>query len=101
MSMLSDIFLRFSHHTTEVDVEKILDDKAQHSGQLLNWRDSIVDMLELLELDSSLQSRKELARELHYAGDAANPAMMNIWLHRQVMTKLAQYGAKVPAELKD
>jgi len=86
---------------SEVDVEQILNDKAQHSGQPLNWRTSIVDLLKLLELDSSLQSRKELAQELHYSGDTNNSATMNIWLHRQVMTKLAQNGGKVPADLKD
>lgn len=86
---------------TEVDVEGILNDKAKQAGQPLNWRTSIVDLLKLLDLDSSLQSRKELAQELHYSGDMENSASMNIWLHRQVMTKLAQNGGKVPAELKD
>lgn len=86
---------------SEVDIEKILDEKAQHSGQPLNWRTSIVDLLKLLDLDSSLQARKELAQELHYAGDTGNSASMNVWLRRQVMTKLAQNGGKVPADLKD
>ncbi|MHA4870781.1 DUF3597 domain-containing protein [Duganella sp. PWIR1] len=86
---------------TEVDVEGILNDKAKQAGQPLNWRTSIVDLLKLLDLDSSLQSRKELAQELHYSGDMENSASMNVWLHRQVMTKLAQNGGKVPAELKD
>ena len=86
---------------SEVDVELILNEKAQHSGQPLNWRTSIVDLLKLLDLDSSLQSRKELAQELHYSGDTGDSATMNIWLHRQVMTKLAQNGGKVPADLKD
>jgi hypothetical protein len=86
---------------TEVDVESILDTKAQKAGQPLNWRTSVVDLLKLLDLDSSLQSRKELAQELHYAGDTADSAAMNIWLHRQVMTKLAENGGKVPADLKD
>ncbi len=86
---------------TEVDVGSILDTKAQKAGQPLNWRTSIVDLLKLLDLDSSLQSRKELAQELHYAGDTADSAAMNIWLHRQVMNKLAENGGKVPADLKD
>jgi hypothetical protein len=86
---------------TEVDVESILDTKAQKAGQPLNWRTSVVDLLKLLDLDSSLQSRKELAQELHYAGDTADSAAMNIWLHRQVMNKLAENGGKVPADLKD
>jgi len=86
---------------SDVDVEAILNGKAQQSGQPLNWRTSIVDLLKLLDLDSSLQSRKELAQELHYSGDTNDSASMNVWLHRQVMNKLAQNGGKVPADLKD
>jgi 3-oxoacyl-ACP reductase-like protein len=85
----------------EVDVEQILNQKAQQTGQPLNWRTSIVDLLKLLDLDSSLQSRKELAQELQYSGDTSDSAKMNIWLHRQVMNKLAANGGKVPADLKD
>jgi 3-oxoacyl-ACP reductase-like protein len=85
----------------EVDVEQILMTKQQSSGQGLNWRSSIVDLLKLLDLDSSLQSRKELAAELKYTGDTSDSASMNIWLHRQVMNKLAANGGKVPADLKD
>lgn len=90
-----------SVHLSEVDVETILNGKAKQAGQTLNWRTSIVDLLKLLDLDSSLQSRKELAQELHYSGDTNNSASMNIWLHRQVMNKLAENGGKVPADLKD
>jgi len=86
---------------SEVDVEAILNQKAQQAGQPLNWRTSIVDLLKLLDLDSSLQSRKELAQELNYTGDTGDSAKMNIWLHRQVMNKLAANGGKVPADLKD
>ncbi len=86
---------------TEVDVEAILNQKAQSAGETLNWRTSIVDLLKLLDLDSSLQARKELAQELHYTGDTGDSAKMNIWLHRQVMNKLAANGGKVPADLKD
>lgn len=85
----------------EVDVEQILNGMAQSAGQPLNWRSSIVDLLKLLGLDSSLQSRKELAGELGYSGDTNDSASMNIWLHRQVMNKLAANGGKVPADLKD
>jgi hypothetical protein len=84
-----------------VDVEQILSDKQQQSGQQLNWRTSIVDLLKLLGLDSSLQARKELASELHYTGDTNDSASMNIWLHKQVMKKLAENGGKVPADLQD
>ena len=83
----------------EVDVESILNSMSGAAG--LNWRTSIVDLLKLLGLDSSLQSRKELAAELHYTGDTNDSASMNIWLHRQVMNKLAANGGKVPADLKD
>ena len=83
----------------QVDVEQLLDGMPQASS--LNWKTSIVDLLKLLDLDSSLQSRKELAAELHYTGDTGDSAAMNIWLHRQVMNKLAANGGKVPADLKD
>ncbi|RSZ56067.1 DUF3597 domain-containing protein [Massilia atriviolacea] len=83
----------------QVDVEAILSGMPQ--SQNLNWRTSIVDLLKLLNLDSSLQSRKELASELDYKGDTGDSASMNIWLHRQVMNKLAANGGKVPADLKD
>jgi hypothetical protein len=83
-----------------VDVEAILNEKAARAGQPLNWRSSIVDLLKLLDLDSGLASRKELAHELHYTGDTGDSAAMNIWLHQQVMRKLEENGGKVPAELK-
>ena len=85
----------------QVDVEEILTNKQKASGQQLNWRTSIVDLLKLLDLDSSLQARKELAAELHYTGDTSDSAAMNIWLHKQVMKKLAENGGKVPADLQD
>ena len=85
----------------QVDVEQILNDMQKSSGQQLNWRTSIVDLMKLLGLDSSLQARKELAAELHYTGDTSDSATMNIWLHRQVMNKLAANGGKVPADLRD
>ncbi len=85
----------------QVDVEKVLTDMQAQSGQQLNWRSSIVDLPKLLNLDSSLQSRKDLAAELNYTGDTSDSASMNIWLHKQVMTKLAQNGGKVPADLQN
>ena len=85
----------------QVDVEAILNNMAKSAGQPLNWRNSIVDLLKLLNLDSSLQARKELAHELDYKGDTSDSAAMNIWLHRQVMNKLAANGGKVPADLRD
>ncbi|CAM5798149.1 DUF3597 domain-containing protein [Rhizobacter fulvus] len=86
---------------TEVDVEQMLNGMAQNAGEKLNWRTSIVDLMKLLGLDSSLAARKELAQELHYTGDMNDSAAMNIWLHRQVMNKVAANGGKVPADLKD
>ncbi|GAB3429007.1 DUF3597 domain-containing protein [Massilia solisilvae] len=85
----------------QVDVEQVLNNMQKQSGQQLNWRTSIVDLLKLLGLDSSLQARKELAAELHYTGDTSDSATMNIWLHKQVMNKLAANGGKVPDDLKD
>lgn len=84
----------------QVDVAAILDGLASQSRQRLDWRHSIVDMMKLLELDSSLENRKELAQELHYSGDMNDSASMNIWLHGQVMRKLAENGGKVPEDLK-
>lgn len=84
-----------------VDVAAVLTGLAQQSKQKLDWRHSIVDMMKLLELDSSLEARKSLAQELHYTGDMGDSAAMNIWLHKQVMQKLADNGGKVPAELRD
>lgn len=86
---------------SEVDVEAILNELASKNPQKLNWRSSIVDLLKLLDLDSSLAARKELAQELHYTGDSSDSASLNIWLHKQVMNKLAANGGKVPADLKD
>ena len=85
----------------QVDVEAILNGLAQKSAEKLNWRTSIVDLMKLLGLDSSLGARKELAQELKYSGDMNDSASMNLWLHRQVMNKLAANGGKVPADLKD
>ena len=83
-----------------VDVEAILSGMESKAGQQLDWRKSIVDLMKLLNLDSSLTARKELAQELHYTGDMNDSASMNIWLHKQVMQKLAENGGKVPDSLK-
>jgi hypothetical protein len=87
--------------TQPVDVEAVLNAMAEKNPQKLNWRTSIVDLMKLLDLDSSLQARKALADELKYPGDKSDSAAMNIWLHKQVMKKLAENGGKVPADLKD
>lgn len=84
-----------------VDVEAVLQQMAANQKQPLNWRTSIVDLMKLLGLDSSIENRKELARELGYQGDTNDSAAMNIWLHKQVMNQLAAHGGKVPAELKN
>jgi hypothetical protein len=83
-----------------VDVAAIMDNLASQATQKLDWRNSIVDLMKLINLDSSLAARKELAQELNYTGDINDSASMNIWLHKQVMTKLAENGGKVPDELK-
>lgn len=85
----------------QVDAEALLNDMAQKNPQKLNWKTSIVDLMKLLDLDSSLGERKELAKELGYTGDSSDSAAMNIWLHRQVMNKLAANGGTVPADLRD
>ncbi|WP_376097378.1 DUF3597 domain-containing protein [Roseomonas sp. CCTCC AB2023176] len=83
-----------------VDVEAVLNGIASQNPQKLNWRTSIVDLMKLLDLDSSLESRKELATELGYTGPKDGSAEMNTWLHRQVMTKLAENGGRVPDSLR-
>lgn len=83
-----------------VDVHAVLTEMSAKSGQKLNWSQSIVDLMKLLGLDSSLDARKDLARELNYSGDTNDSASMNIWLHKQVMTKLAENGGVVPPELR-
>jgi len=83
-----------------VDVAAIMDQAVAAKKQKLEWRTSIVDMMKALDLDSSLAARKELAKDLHYTGDTNDSAKMNVWLHKQVMIKLAENGGQVPAELK-
>ena len=83
-----------------VDVEAVLTEMGSKSSQRLDWRHSIVDLMKLLNLDSSLSARKQLAEELHYTGDMNDSAKMNIWLHKQVMRKLAENGGKMPEDLK-
>jgi hypothetical protein len=83
-----------------VDVAAILTKLAASNKEKLDWQKSIVDLMKLLNLDSSLAARKELADELHYSGDKNDSASMNIWLHKQVMVKLAENGGKVPDELR-
>lgn len=83
-----------------VDVAAVLTELAAHKKEKLDWRRSIVDLMKLLDLDSSLAARKELAKELNYSGDTGDSAAMNIWLHKQVMQKLAENGGKVPDDLK-
>ncbi|WP_198964726.1 DUF3597 domain-containing protein [Bradyrhizobium sp. C9] len=83
-----------------VDVAAIVDKAAAATGEKLDWRTSIVDLMKALGLDSSLAARKELARELRYTGDTNNTATMNVWLHQQVMAKLAANGGKLPADIK-
>jgi len=84
----------------QVDVTAVLDRLAAQRKQKLNWRKSIVDLMKLLDMDSGFAARKRLAKELHYAGNMNHSASMNMWLHKQVMTRLAENGGKVPEELK-
>jgi hypothetical protein len=83
-----------------VDVAPILDKAVAAKGEKLAWRTSIVDLMKALDIDSSLGARKDLAKELGYTGDTNDSASMNIWLHKQVMTKLAANGGKLPPDIK-
>jgi 3-oxoacyl-ACP reductase-like protein len=85
---------------TRAQVEAIIAKIEADRGVKYNWRQSIVDLMKLLDLDSSLGARKELAQELGYKGALDGSAEMNVWLHKQVMEKLAEGGGKVPASLK-
>jgi hypothetical protein len=83
-----------------VDVAAIVDKAAAATGEKLAWRTSIVDLMKALNIDSSLGARKELAKELGYTGDTNDSATMNVWLHKQVMAKLAANGGKLPSDVK-
>ena len=83
-----------------VDVAPILDKAVAAKHEKLEWRTSIVDLMKALDIDSSLSARKDLAHELGYTGDTNDSASMNIWLHKQVMAKLAANGGKLPADIK-
>ena len=83
-----------------VDVEAVLSQKAAQKGEKLNWRTSIVDLMKLVDLDPSLENRKTLAKELGFTGNTQDSATMNVWLHKEVMNKLAASGGKVPESLR-
>jgi hypothetical protein len=85
-----------SRDEVEAMIEKIADEQDEN----FNWDESIVDLMKLLKLDSSFAARKQLAQELGYRGKLDGSAEMNLWLHEQVMTKLAEGGGKVPERLK-
>ena len=85
---------------SRAELEELIKKTASQQHEDLNWRESIVDLMKLFKLDSSLGARKELAKELGYTGALDGSAEMNVWLHRQVMTKLAETGGKVPEHLK-
>jgi hypothetical protein len=85
---------------TKEEVEAMIEKIADAQDEEYNWEESIVDLMKLLKLDSSLTARKQLAQELGYKGELNGSAEMNIWLHEQVMTKLAESGGKVPDSLR-
>lgn len=85
-----------------VDVVAQLEQRAAANPQKLNWRTSIVDLLKLLDIDSSLTARKELATELGCPANLmSDSAQMNIWLHKKVLERIAANGGNVPADLLD
>ena len=85
---------------TQAEVEAMIKKIADGQSEKLNWQQSIVDLMKLLKLDSSFTARKQLAQELGYKGSLDGSAEMNIWLHKEVMTKLAESGGVVPESLK-
>ncbi len=86
---------------SSVDVAARLDEMKAASKQKLDWRVSIVDLMKLVGIDSDITNRRALASELGYTGDLNDSATMNVWLHKQVMQKLAENGGTVPANLLD
>lgn len=87
--------------SSSVDMEAVLTKAAAAKKEKLDWRHSIVDLMKVLDLDSSLTARQALAKELKYDGDMKDSAKMNVWLHKQVVAKVAANGGVVPADLKD
>ena len=85
---------------TVAEVEAMISKVAAGQKEKFDWQRSIVDLMKLLNLDSSLHARQELAKELGYTGALDGSAEMNVWLHKQVMTKLAESGGKVPDSLR-
>jgi hypothetical protein len=89
----------FHQPLSQVDVEAVITDLAAKKGEELDWRHSVVDLMKVLNLNSSLVLRKKLAKKLNYPGDTDDTATMNIWLHKQIMRKFAENGGKVPSDL--
>ncbi|MFL6305015.1 MAG: DUF3597 domain-containing protein [Xanthobacteraceae bacterium] len=85
---------------TRQQVEEMIGKLADTHAERYNWKESIVDLMKLLKLDSSLVARQQLAQELGYTGARDGSAEMNIWLHKQVITKLAETGGVVPTSLQ-
>jgi hypothetical protein len=82
------------------ELEAMIEKIAGEQDENYNWDQSIVDLMKLLKLDSSFTARKQLAQELGYRGKLDGSADMNVWLHKQVMVKLAESGGKMPESLK-
>ena len=83
-----------------VDIESVLNQRAAQKHEKLNWQSSIVDLMKLVDLEPSLENRKALAHELGFTGDTHDTAQMNVWLHKEVMQRLAASGGKVPDSLR-
>jgi hypothetical protein len=100
-TILSQV-MQAGNQAAQVDVEAVLEQKMRDKGNPnLNWRTSIADLMRLLDLDPSLDNRKELATELGYQGEKNGSAEMNMWLHKQVMNGIAKNGGRVPAGMAD
>ena len=85
---------------TTAEVEAMIAKRAAEHREKYDWRHSIVDLMKLLKLDSSLRDRRQLAKELGYTGKLDGSAKMNVWLHKEVLTKLAESGGVVSESLK-
>jgi hypothetical protein len=98
MSVFLDIIERIFFHA-RVDVDEVLTQLAEKKDERLDWRNSVVDLLKLLDIDSSLQNRRELAFDVGYGDDLSDSAQANMWLHKYIMRRLAETGGVVPPEL--
>jgi len=99
--LLRDLLATVQTLNELVDFDALLDKAVAAQSQKLTWRTSVVDLMKTLKFDSSLGARRKLSAKLGYHGDLhANSAEMNIWLHKQIKSRLVENGGEVPNDLR-